>query len=253
MVPLHTSRHLAPSPAERARAVLSRPNPATVTTQGGTLHLVDPACHVHPGGTVSLLLPDRHHLLDEMARGRTAATVEFTDTGAVALRDPTRSLLWISGTLTALDEATARMRALRLIRDDPDERLLDIGHGRTMVVLEPYLVVHSDTEGCHLLGTDEFVRALPDPLGRWEGPWLRHLEEDHPDLLMALAGACPAPVPLSRPRPLGVDRYGMTLRFEAPDGDHDVRLSFSRPVESPEEVAVEVHALAGLTDACGPF
>ncbi|MEU0492971.1 DUF2470 domain-containing protein [Nocardiopsis sp. NPDC006139] len=253
MVPLHTSRHPAPSPAERARAVLARPNPATVTTQSGTLHLVDPACHVHPGGTVSLLLPDRHHLLDEMSRGRTAATVEFTDTSAVALRDPTRSLLWISGTLTALDEATARMRALRLIRDDPDERLLDIGHGRTMVAMDPYLVVHSDAEGCHLLGNDEFLRARPDPLGRWEGPWLRHLEEDHPDLLAALAEVCPGDVPPVPPRPLGVDRYGLTLRFEGPDGDHDVRLPFGRTVEGPEEVAAEVHALADPAGARRPF
>ncbi len=244
MVPLHTSRHPAPSPAERARAVLARPNPATVTTQSGTLHLVDPACHVHPGGTVSLLLPDRHHLLDEMSRGRTAATVEFTDTSAVALRDPTRSLLWISGTLTALDEATARMRALRLIRDDPDERLLDIGHGRTMVAMDPYLVVHSDAEGCHLLGNDEFLRARPDPLGRWEGPWLRHLEEDHPDLLAALAEDCPVPLPEGRPRPLGVDRYGLRLRLEGSDGDHDVLIPFHRPARTPHEVAHRVHELA---------
>ena len=252
MVPLHTYRRPVPSPAERARAVLARPDPATVTTQNGTLHLLDPVCHVHPGGTVSLLFPDRHHLLEEMSRGRTAATVEFTDTSAVELRDPTRSLLWISGTLTALDEATARIRALRLIRDDPDERLLDIGHGRTMVVLDPYLVVHSDAEGCHLLGNDEFLQARPDPLGRWKGPWLRHLEEDHPDLLTALARACPEDVPPVPPRPLEVDRYGLTLRFEGPAGDRDIRLPFDRIAESPEDVTAAVLALVNASGPCAP-
>jgi len=252
VVPLSTYQHLAPPPAERARSVLSRPNPVTVTTQDHAVHLDEPACHIHPNGSVSLLVPDRHLLLERVGRHTTAATVEFTDTAPVLLRDRTRSLLWISGTLTRLDHPTARLRALRLLREDPDERLLDIGHGRTMVALEPYLVVHSDTDGCHLLRTDEFVRARTDPFGRWEGEWLRHLEEDHPDVLHAMVVRSPEPLPAGRPRPLGVDRYGIRLRFEGPDGDLDARLPFSRPADTPHDVAAEVHGMAGLPHHCGP-
>ncbi|MBB6119729.1 DUF2470 domain-containing protein [Nocardiopsis algeriensis] len=252
MVPLYPSQP-APSPAERARSVLARSVPVTVATQDSALHLLDPVCHVHPGGTVSVLLPDRHSLLEELAGGRVAATFEFTDTCPVPLRDPARSLLWIGGTLTALDHATARARALHTMRTDPDERMLDIGHGRTMAVLDPYLVVHSDTEGCHLLETGDFVRARPGPLGRGEDAWLRHLEEEHPEVLQVLAERCVAPLPLGRPRLLGVDRYGLALRFEAPDGDRDVRVPFDRPAETGDDVAERMRALVGPTRGCAPF
>lgn len=249
MVLLHPPQH-APSPAERARSVLSRPNPATVTTAELSLHLTGAACHTGTDGEVTLLVPDQHRVLAEIGSGDLEATVEFTDTAPVDLRDPTRSLLWISGTLSALPHPKARRRALAVLDDDPDERLLDLGHGRTMVSLTPYLLVHSDQEGCHLLHPGEFSEAAPDPFGRWEGPWLRHLEQDHPDVLWALVTRCAAPLPQGRPRPLGVDRYGLRLRLEGPDGDHDVRIPFRRPARAPQDVAAEIQDMAGLQHRC---
>jgi hypothetical protein len=48
-----------------------------------------------------------------------------------------------------------------------------------------------------------------------------------------------------RPRPLAVDRYGMWLRVEATAGDHDVRLSFPRPVEDVLSLNRAVRLLMG--------
>jgi hypothetical protein len=46
-------------------------------------------------------------------------------------------------------------------------------------------------------------------------------------------------------RPLGLDRFGLRLRVEAVDTDHDVRIAFSRPVESSEQLSVELRRLVG--------
>ncbi|MEU3018587.1 MULTISPECIES: DUF2470 domain-containing protein [unclassified Nocardiopsis] len=239
-------KSLAPSPAERARSVLARPNPATVTSDDVCLHLTGAACHTTFQGEVTLLVPDQHRVLAEIGDGALEATVEFTDTAPVDLRDPTRSLLWISGTLRVPPLREARDRALAALADDPDERLLDLGHGRTLVVMEPHLIIHSDHDGCHLLHPEEFTDAAADPFGRWEGPWLRHLEDDHPDVLWALAARCGTPLPPGRPRPLGVDRHGLRLRWEGPDGDHDVRIPFRRAARTPHDVARQVRDMAGL-------
>ncbi|MBQ1081373.1 DUF2470 domain-containing protein [Nocardiopsis sp. B62] len=237
---------LTPSPAERARSVLSRPNPATVTSADVSLHLTGAVCHTTFQGEVTLLVPDQHRVLAEIGEGVLEATIEFTDTAPVDLRDPTRSLLWISGELRVPSPREARDRALSALADDPDERLLDLGHGRTLIVMDPHLIIHSDHDGCHLLHSEEFTDAAADPFGRWEGPWLRHLEDDHPDVLWALVNHCGAQLPPGRPRPLGVDRHGLRLRLEGPDGDHDVRIPFRRPARTPHDVAHEVQELAGL-------
>ncbi|MEV2277201.1 DUF2470 domain-containing protein [Nocardiopsis sp. NPDC049922] len=239
-------RALEPSPAERARSVLARPNPATVTTADLSVDLPAPVCHTGPDDEITLLVPDGHPILNEVGAGSLEATVEFIDVAPLDLRDPTRSLLWISGELGVPDPDEARELALNVLAADPDERLLDLGHGFTMVVLAPHLIVHSAQDGCHLLHPGEFGRARPDPFGRWEGPWLRHLEEAHADLLYALLEWCDTPLPDGRPRPLGVDRFGLLLRLESADGDHDVRIPFRRPARTPHDVAHEVHVLAGI-------
>ncbi|MFB8761790.1 DUF2470 domain-containing protein [Nocardiopsis alba] len=235
---------LAPSPVERARSVLARPNPATVTTSEASLHLTGPACHTGPDGEITLLIPDRHRLLALLDPEGHEVTIEFTDTAPVDLRDRVRSLLWINGNLRRPSARRARDLALEAVEDDPDERLLDLGHGRTMVVLEPHLIMYSDNDGCHLLSPEEFTSLRADPFDRWEGPWLRHLERDHGDLLHAVVRHCPVPLPEGRPRPLGVDRYGLRLRLEGSDGDHDVLIPFHRPARTPHEVAHRVHELA---------
>jgi hypothetical protein len=44
-------------------------------------------------------------------------------------------------------------------------------------------------------------------------------------------------------RPLGVDRCGLRLRVETPDGDHDVRLAFPGGASTPAELRAQVERL----------
>ena len=46
-------------------------------------------------------------------------------------------------------------------------------------------------------------------------------------------------------RPLGLDRYGLRLRVEAVEGDHDVRLAFERPIATLDELSGELRRLVG--------
>ena len=48
-----------------------------------------------------------------------------------------------------------------------------------------------------------------------------------------------------RVRPLGLDRYGVRLRVEAEDGDHDVRLPFTKPVDDVAALGRAIRVLMG--------
>jgi hypothetical protein len=49
----------------------------------------------------------------------------------------------------------------------------------------------------------------------------------------------------ARIRPLGVDRYGLRLRVETPQRDHDVRLAFPNGASTPEELREQLNRLVG--------
>ena len=48
-----------------------------------------------------------------------------------------------------------------------------------------------------------------------------------------------------RVRPLGLDRYGVRLRVENEDGDHDVRLAFAEPVDDVSGLSRAIRVLMG--------
>ena len=59
----------------------------------------------------------------------------------------------------------------------------------------------------------------------------QHLDTAHRDVVARLADRLPARLRRGDVRPLGLDRYGVRLRVEGADGDHDVRLPFGKPVD----------------------
>jgi len=248
-----TRRPPAPNPSERAKTIATRNGPATLmpTVAGpdrDSERVIPVLHHVHASGSVSILLPDDHPMITatrQTQRGELAVVCELVDQAPVELREPVRGLLWITGWLRPLNNVSARARAVSIAEHRPDERLLDVGHGLSMLRLTPASLVLADADGTHTLRPHMFSAASPDPFHDYEAGWLRHLESDHSDVVGQLAQHLPPDLRQGRLRPLGLDRYGLRLRVEADSGDHDVRLAFSRPVEGPPQLAAELRRLVG--------
>jgi hypothetical protein len=240
----------APTTAERARSIASRGGQAALVGLDTAQRVTPLLHHMHADGAATLLLPSDHALIDAVRRGpRTGlpAMLELADTAPVALREPVRGLLWISGWLVAPGPTYARRLALDVATERPHPQLLDLGHGSTMLRLRPGSLVLADAEGTGPLAPADLEAADPDPFCMLEDRWLQHLEEAHPDVFAALSRHLPEELRRTgcQVRPLGVDRLGMRLRVETGTEDHDVRLAFKAPADTPEELRVQVGLLVG--------
>ena len=60
-----------------------------------------------------------------------------------------------------------------------------------------------------------------------------------------LATRLPMALRRGRVRPLGLDRYGVRLRVENDEGDHDVRLPFTKPVDNVTGLSQAIRVLMG--------
>jgi len=249
-----TDRPPTPSPGERARTIAAR-GPATLLPPLPTLppgdaqpDRVAPLLHhVHDDGVVSVLLPDDHELpasIDALD-GELTSMVEVVDVAPVPLRESVRGLLWITGRLSALPLPTAREVALEIATVRPDPRLLDLGHGATLLRLTPVSMVIADADGTHPVTPSTFASCAPDPFCHQEAGWLRHLEVSHTEVVHTLRRHLPAHLSGGHLRPLGLDRYGLRLRVESIEGDHDIRLAFSRPIATLDELSEELRRMVG--------
>ena len=116
-------------------------------------------------------------------------------------------------------------------------------HGVERRLVMPFGVVRrqrADAIGVHAL-----LQAQPDPFCAMETCWLRHIDADHRDVVARLASRLPGPLRRGRVRPLGLDRYGVRLRVEGDDGDHDIRLPFARPVDDVQGLSQAIRILMG--------
>ena len=78
-----------------------------------------------------------------------------------------------------------------------------------------------------------------------ESCWLLHLEAAHRDVVERLADRLPTMLRRGRISPLGLDRYGVRLRAENDEGDHDVRLAFTKPVDDVTGLSQAIRILMG--------
>ncbi len=249
-----TDRPPTPSPGERARTIAAR-GPATLlppvpilppaaTTQDRVVPLLH---HVHDTGAVTILLPDDHDLPAsiDMLDGEVTTMIELVDIAPVPLREPVRGLLWITGRLRALPDPVARSIAIEVSQTRPDPRLLDLGHGATMLRMTPVSMVIADGDGTHPVTPEEFAAAAADPFCHEEAGWLRHLELSHTEVVHTLRRHLPPALQDGYLRPLGLDRFGLRLRVEAIEGDHDIRLAFSQPITTQAELSSELRRMVG--------
>ena len=145
--------------------------------------------------------------------------------------------------------------------EDPNPALLQVntadgadGDTRlTLVRLEVESVVVADSTGAEAVGVSALLQARPDPFCVMESCWLQHLEVAHRDVIDRLADRLPTTLRRGRVRPLGLDRYGVRLRVENDEGDHDVRLAFAKPVDDVTGLSQAIRILMGcpFLTGCG--
>ncbi len=243
----------APTDAERARSVVARGTTAAALVGTGSPIAQPRMHHVHADGSAVLLLADDEPVLrrlhDDQGPGdELAVMLELADPAPVDLREPVRGLLWITGRLSVVDPHRARRIAVGLAECHPHPALLGLGHGATMVRLDPGSAVLSDAEGTAALSPVDLAGARPDPFCHYEHHWLGHLERAHPEVFTALARHLPTPLRDLRDahvRPLGVDRLGLRLRVETADADHDVRLAWEGAITTTEELRAQFQRMVG--------
>ena len=248
---------LAPTTAERIRSACARGGGAMLAVEG-----IDPAAtpvhHLLDDGSFAITVP-AHGLLAGMAvaagTAGVQAVLEMTDYAPLPLREPVRSLVWIRGRLHHIPSADVSGLLDLIATENPNPALLQVNtgvteatHGDTpyaLMRLEVDTVVVADSTGAESVGLSTLLDAQPDPFCALESCWLQHLESAHREVVDRLANRLPTPLRRGRVRPLGLDRYGVQLRVENEDGDHDVRLPFAKPVDDVTGLSQAIRILMG--------
>ena len=237
MAPLPTHE---PSTAERIRSACARTPSALLAIDGA-----DPQPAV-----VHHLLPDGSFALTTDgslvgAQDPTPALLEVTDYAPLPLREPVRSLIWVRGRLLPVPAPLLRPTLDVVAAANPNPTLLQVGTEVQMLRLEVESVVVADATGAESVSVSALLDAKPDPFCAMETAWLQHLESSHRDVIARLAAKLPRGLRRGQVRPLGLDRYGIRLRVEATQVDHDVRLPFTTPVTDVAGLSREVRLLMG--------
>lgn len=212
--------------------------------------------HLFDDGTFAVAVPSDSAIAAMVVAAGSAgmpALLELTDQAPLPLREPVRSLVWVRGNVVAASDREARGIVDVIASRIPDPALLDI---RTDMRLrtEPGSVLL-----CLTVGIRRRRRFHGSRIGGRLSP-----AERAPGSLLCARGGMALPY---RPRPprsgraagqavatelatrevrlLGIDRYGIQLRVEGAESDHDVRLPFNEPVNDTAGLSQALRILAG--------
>lgn len=248
-----TTTIAAPTTAERVRSACARAADATLAADGVT-PTTTPVHHLLADGSVVLTVPASGLLAATVtaagARG-VAAMLELTDLAALPLRERVRSLVWFRGRLHDVPAARVPATLDLVASENPHPALLQVNTGadhedpHTLVRLEIESVVVADATGAESVPVGALLAARPDPFCAMESHWVQHMESAHRDMVDRLASRLPVTLRHGHVRPLGLDRYGVQLRIEREDGDHDVRLPFTKPVDDVTSLSRAIRTLMG--------
>ncbi len=237
----------APTTAERVRTACRRAGQALLAADGARPEPT-PVHHLLADGSFAVMVPADGVVAEAGARcgaGGEQAVLELTDYAPLPLREPVRALVWIRSRLHAVAHTEVRGLLDLIATEDANPALLQVGSDYTLLRLEVESVVVADASGAESVGTGALLAARPDPFCAVEAARLQHLDSDHPDVVARLAAKLPPVLRRGRVRPLGLDRYGVRLRIENPDGDHDVRLPFPTPVHDMTALGRAIRVLMG--------
>jgi hypothetical protein len=245
-----------PTTAERIRSAFARAGGAMLAVEG-IEPAESPVHHLLDDGSFAITVPLEGPVAGKVMAAGTAgvqAVLEMTDYAPLPLREPVRSLVWIRGLLRDVPTGEVPQLLDLIANEDPNPALLQVnsGHGSTerdvryaLMRLEIDSVVVADSTGAESVGVGALLGARPDPFCAMESCWLQHLESAHREVVDRLASRLPISLRRGRVRPLGLDRYGVRLRVEGDDGDHDVRLPFVKPVDDITGLGQAIRLLMG--------
>ena len=244
---------VAPTTAERIRSACVRAGGAVLAVEG-----VEPtSTPVHQlldDGSFAITVPCDGILAGMALAAGTAglgAVLEMTDYAPLPLREPVRSLVWIRGRLHGVPVSEVAALLDLIAAKDPNPALLQVNSDSVadtryaLMRLEIESVVVADSIGAESVGLSALLGARPDPFCATESCWLQHMESAHREVVDRLVTRLPMPLRRGRVRPLGLDRYGVQLRVENDEGDHDVRLPFAKPVDDVSGLSQAIRILMG--------
>jgi hypothetical protein len=249
----------APTTAERIRSTCVRARGALLAVAGAE-PFTTPVHHLLSDGSFALAVPLGGALGAQLGDAAGAqAVLELADYAPLPLREPVRSLVWIRGWLRLVPAPAVHAMLDAIAAENPDPALLQIQTPGSRPVapddeadtryllsrLEIESVVVTDSTGAEAVDVAALLAARPDPFSAFESCWIRHLDTAHRDVVARLAARLPARLRRGDVRPLGVDRYGVRLRVESPDGDRDVRLAFHSPVDDVNGLGQAIRVLMG--------
>jgi len=250
----------APTTAERIRSACVRAGGAMLAVEGLD-PTPTPVHHLLGDGSFAVTAPSDGALAAKvLTAGNTGvpAVLEMTDYAPLPLREPVRSLVWIQGTLRDVPSIEVPGLLDLIASSDPNPALLQVNSGDAgpdttpapdtrfaLMRLEIDSIVVADATGAESVPLGALLGASPDPFCAMESCWLQHMESAHRDVVDRLASRLPTTLRRGRVRPLGLDRYGVQLRVEGDDGDHDVRLPFAKPVDDVTGLSQAIRVLMG--------
>lgn len=243
----------APTTAERIRSLCARSCGSIIAVEGLD-PTPTPVHHLLGDGSFAITVPVGDVLNGMVvSAGHTGvqAVLEMTDYAPLPLREPVRSLVWIQGRLRAVPDGEVPALLDLIAASDPNPALLQVNPGQAderrfaLMRLEIESVVVADSTGAESVPVSVLLGASPDPFCAMESCWLQHMESAHRDVVDRLAARLPGSLRRGRVRPLGLDRYGVQLRVEGEDGDHDVRLPFTKPVDDVSGLSQAIRVLMG--------
>jgi hypothetical protein len=247
----------APTTAERIRSACARGGGAMLAVEGID-PVTTPVHHLLDDGSFAITVPEDGLLAGMVVAAASAgvqSVLELTDYAPLALREPVRSLVWIRGRMFAVPRADIPPLLDLIARTDPNPALLAVNSAEVggvgtetryaLMRLEIESVVVADSTGAESVGLGALLAARPDPFCAMESCWLQHMDTAHREVVDRLANRLPRALRRGRVRPLGLDRYGVSLRVEDSAGDHDVRLPFAKPVDDVTGLSQAIRVLMG--------
>ncbi|WP_067696544.1 DUF2470 domain-containing protein [Nocardia jejuensis] len=246
----HTAPVVTPNTGERVHSACAHAESAVLALPG--LDPVPTSVHLlRQCGDIVVAVPTNSTataLVKGCGASGSPAVIELTDHAPLPLREPVRALVWLRGWVHAVPPHAQRALATAVAEDHPHPALLDIGHSATLLRLVVDSAVVADTSGADSVTREQLRQTRPDPFCALEAAWLQHLHADHADVIDQLARHLPPGLRRGALiHPLAIDRYGVTLRVEGIEADHDIRLPFHAPADDIESLSRAVQTLAGAS------